>query len=80
VLLILNAADGVSERTDVAAYTGIFATEAKAAGGGTIHRTRPIVTAGANIVERTNSELAVARHGQFKGRSESPGGVVAAPT
>ena len=63
---ILKATNRVAVRSKAAVHAGTAAAEAEVARGSATKRTAPIVTVGTDIDERTNGEVAVARHGQFK--------------
>lgn len=74
--LILDATYRVSERSIVGVHEGIGAEEEEVARTGTAHCTTPVAADGTDIAERTIAEVAVARHGQFKGRCECTGSVI----
>ena len=63
---ILKATNSESACSVAGAHGGIAATEGEEARIGAANRTAPIVADGTDIVERTITVEAVARHGQFK--------------
>ena len=65
---VLKAANSESVSPVVGVHVGIGAAEEQEARTGTENRTAPIVAVGTDIVERTSTAVAVARHGQFKRR------------
>ena len=80
---ILNAANSASVRPVVEVHGGTgAAVEVQAArtGTATANRTAPIEAAGTDIVERTTTAAAVARHGQFKRGGKSPCCITGGPT
>ena len=64
--VILKATHRDSARSAAAAHEGIATVEVQDPRVGTIHGTRPIEAAGANVAERTIAEDAGAGNGQFK--------------
>ena len=77
---ILKATNSETERPVDGVHDGIAATEVEVARNGAANRTAPIVAVGTDIVERTITVVAVARHGQFKYWSKSPHRCIYAPT
>ncbi len=63
---ILKAAHRASVRSAAGTHVGIAANEEEVARSGAANRTAPIEAAGTDRAERTNAEVADARHGQFK--------------
>ena len=61
---ILKATNSVSVCSVVGVHVGIAAIEVEVARIGAANRTAPIVAVGTDIVERTITVVAVARHGQ----------------
>ena len=63
---ILKATNRVTVRSAVEAHAGSDAVEVEVARASATNRTAPIAAEGTDIVERTITAAAEARHGQFK--------------
>ena len=64
--LVLKATNSESVRSADGAHGGIAAMEVEVARIGAANRTAPIAADGTDIAERTITDVAAARHGQFK--------------